>query len=168
MSDYIRSEVFSGRFPLRAYMYILRPFTRVNKISKCQTDQFVKAISGKGISIRNIERLSYAYFRGGEVFKRQIEAGKIQWILTKMKHQSGLTYSECSELNREETIVIKDLEIFQKYMFRLCSNLSSIKNGSETYHKTLQLLLEGILENIDNFKKEATNCYDRREYSKNR
>jgi ParB/RepB/Spo0J family partition protein len=30
MSDCIKQEVFSGRFPLRSYMYTLRQFTRVN------------------------------------------------------------------------------------------------------------------------------------------
>jgi hypothetical protein len=39
MSESIRVEVFSGRFPVRAYMYTLRRFTRVNKIAPEEADR---------------------------------------------------------------------------------------------------------------------------------
>jgi ParB/RepB/Spo0J family partition protein len=44
MSESIRQEVFSGRFPVRAYMYTLRRFTRVNKIEPEEADSALRML----------------------------------------------------------------------------------------------------------------------------
>jgi hypothetical protein len=44
MSESIRVEVFSGRFPVRAYMYTLRRFTRVNKIAPEEADRALRML----------------------------------------------------------------------------------------------------------------------------
>ena len=55
----------SGQFPVRAYMYNLRTFTRVKKVPGKEIDTFVQAVAGKSLSTRDIETLAYGYFHGG-------------------------------------------------------------------------------------------------------
>jgi hypothetical protein len=165
MSDCIKQEVFSGRFPLWSYMYTLRQFTRVNKIPKQTIDQFVKAVSGKGLSQRNIEKLAYGYFRGNEQMKKQIEKGNLEWTLKQMSGETGFSYTQESDLSREESGFIRDLELCQKYMTRVHRGLSYKKKGSKVFEKTVKLLLDGIGEILEVFRKEIKQYYDCRKYS---
>jgi ParB/RepB/Spo0J family partition protein len=162
MSELVRQEVFSGRFPLRSYMYTLRQFTRVNKIPVKLTDQFVKAVSGKGLSQRNIEKLAYGYFRGNEQLRKQIDAGNVEWTLKHIADGESSKFNEQSELNREETDLIRDLELCQKYMAKIHSGLLEKKERSEAFEKTAKLLIGGILEKLADFIKEIKEYYDRR------
>jgi hypothetical protein len=63
MSETVREKVFGGAFPVYSYMYTLRPFLRKKGVSKSDGDAFVKAVSGKRLSIREIEQLAHGYFR---------------------------------------------------------------------------------------------------------
>lgn len=166
MSDCIKQEVFSGRFPLRSYMYTLRQFTRVNKIPKQTVDRFVKAVSGKCLSQRNIEKLAYGYFRGNEQMKKQIEKGNLGWTLKQMNEGTGLSYTRReTELTREESDFIRDLELCQKYMIRVRKSLPDKKKGSKVFEKTVKLLIDGISEIIETFRKEVRQYYDCRKHS---
>jgi ParB/RepB/Spo0J family partition protein len=164
MSDYMKQEIFSGRFPIRSYMYTLRQFTRVNKIPKQTVDRFVQAVSGKGFSQRNIEKLAYGYFRGNEQMKKQIENGNLEWTLKQMNGESGYSYTQEPDLSREESDFIRDLELWQKYMARVLGKLSLIRGGSKMFEKTARLLLDGIKESIEVFRKELRH-YDSGEHS---
>ena len=161
MSPAIRKEVFSGRFPARSYMYNIRNFTRVNKVPVKQVDTFVKAVSGKGLSTRNIETLSYAYFRGSPKIKKQIEDGHIEWTLDQLKEKSSKKYSDSQEFNREQSDIVRDLEILQKYIWKAIRNI-----GTDTYsklkdNKKVSLLVDSVLNDIDKLKKELKDCDDR-------
>lgn len=165
MSDYMRKEVFSGRFPLRSYMYTLRQFTRVNKIPKQTADQFVKAVSGKGFSQRNIEKLAYGYFRGNEQMKKQIEKGNLEWTLKQINGESGFSYTQEPDLSKEERDFIRDMELCQKYMAKVRGTLPYMRIGSNVFEKTVRLLLDGIRESIEVFRKEIQH-YDCRKHSR--
>ena len=160
MSECIKEEVFNGRFPLRSYMYTLRQFTRVNKIPKQTVDRFVKSVSGKGLSQRNIEKLAYGYFRGNEQMKKQIEKGNLEWTLKQINGETGFSYTQEPDLSREESDFIRDLELCQKYMTRARKCLSYKKKGSEVFEKTVKLLIDGIGETIEAFRKEIKRYYD--------
>ena len=160
MSDCIKQEVFSGRFPLRSYMYTLRQFTRVNKIPKQTVDRFVKAISGKSLSQRNIEKLAYGYFRGNEQLRKQIEKGNLEWTLKQMNEKTGFSYTQEPDLTREESDFIRDMELCQKYMIRVRKSLSHKKKGSKAFEKTVKLLIDGMSEIIEVFRKEIREYYD--------
>ena len=153
MSDIVREAIFSGSFPVRSYMYTLRQFTRVNKISKNDMDEFVKAVSGKNLSTRNIETLVYGYFRGGKHLKSQIESGNISWTLKQMSRINTLTEEEKMLLNETELKTIRELEIVQKYMEKTGHNLKNRELKSESFLNTAAMLIKGILSRIDNFKK---------------
>lgn len=155
MTDYMKQEIFGGRFPLRSYMYTLRQFTRVNKIPKQTVDRFVKSVSGKGFSQRNIEKLAYGYFRGNEQMKKQIENGNLEWTLKQMDGESGYSCTQELDLSKEERDFIRDLELCQKYITRVRRKLPQIKKGSEVFNKTVKLLIDGIKESMEAFRKEV-------------
>lgn len=158
MSEYIRKEVFSGRFPLRAYMYTLRMFTRVNKISSAETDRFVSAVSGKGLSLRNIEKLAYAYFRGGDVVKQQIDDGKFAWPLHQLAETSGGI--SAPSMTKQERRFILDMERAQKYLSRIRTGLSCREKGTEPFSRMVMVLLKGMISILPKLIKEVKDCYD--------
>lgn len=63
MSACVLEKIFSGDFPVYAYMYTLRRFIRMNGARKKDIDEFVCAVAGKHLSIRDIELLAHGYFR---------------------------------------------------------------------------------------------------------
>lgn len=161
MSRVVRKALFSGRFPVRSYMYTLRQFTRVNSIPARDIDTFVKSVSGKGLSTRDIERLAYGYFRGGEQLKRQIEEGNLEWTLRQMRKQEPAHGAE-EGLSDAEWKVIRDLELAQKYMSRLRYGLSRDELTSKAFYAQALLLMEGLLGMVDRFKEQIRSFYEKR------
>jgi hypothetical protein len=86
MSALIRRKVLSGEFPPRAYLYGVRPFTRVNDTSQ-NADRFVMAVSGRGLSTRELFLLSRAYFQGSRVLRSRIEQGEVEHVLEALRNQ---------------------------------------------------------------------------------
>ena len=64
MSAVVREKLFSGGFPVYPYMYALRQFIRMNGVQKQDIEDFVVALAGKKLSVREIEQLARGYFRG--------------------------------------------------------------------------------------------------------
>jgi len=85
MSEDVREAIFTGKFPARSYLYTLQSFTRVNKIPKSEITEFVHAVSGKDLSLRQIDMLAHGYFRGGSAIKAQIQQGAISWTLEQLQ-----------------------------------------------------------------------------------
>jgi predicted transcriptional regulator len=162
MSEVIKDAVFKGEFPVRNYLYNLRPFTRVNGIEKKEVDDFVKAVKGKKLSTRDIDSLSYAFFRGGDSLKKQIQNGNLDWTLKVMKNQTNMT----EELeNKLEIKVIKDLELVQKYMNHIIRDLPSSQLNSVEFQNNARIIIEGIFKKLDHFKKVIKLFYDQRTFS---
>lgn len=161
MSEVVRDAVFSGRFPLRSYMYTVRQFTRVNGVSARATDRFVASVSGKGLSTRDIETLAYGYFRGGEQLRRQIEEGKVSWTLKQIR--SSEPGHEAEEgLSEVEWSVIRDLELAQKYLWRSGAGLEREDLLSEAFHARAHLVVDGLLERIVPFEARLRRFYEKR------
>ena len=70
MSEFVRNKIFSGKFPVYSYMYTLRQFMRINCVTKKDVDEFVNLVSGKHLSLRDIELLAHGYFKGSEEFRQ--------------------------------------------------------------------------------------------------
>src|SRR5213594_509953 len=81
MSPAVRERIFSGGFPVYPYMYTLRQFMRMNGVSKQDIEDFVVALSGKKLSVREIEQLAHGYFRGPASFRDAIREGHIALAL---------------------------------------------------------------------------------------
>lgn len=97
MSPLVMSKVFSGQFPVYAYMYTLRPFIRMNGINKKEIDEFIGTVAGKNLSIRDIELLAHDYFKGSDELRSQIKGSNISWALNRLK-ESSANAGDCTEL----------------------------------------------------------------------
>ena len=115
MSAMVREKLFSGAFPVYPYMYTLRQFMRMNGVNKQDIEEFVVALAGKKLSVREIEQLAHGYFRGPESFREEIQQGHValalDWLRQVPEDPDG-----CNEFER---VLLKDLEITQKYMQRV-------------------------------------------------
>jgi len=161
MSQVLREAVFSDRFPLRSYMYTLRQFTRVNSIPATAVDRFVSAVAGKGLSARDIDRLAYGYFRGGERLAGQIEKGNLEWTLRQMKSRRP-THGAGDDLSEVEWTVIRDLELAQKYLSRLRYALLRDELYSRVFQAQASLLGEGLVSMINKITPQLRSLYEKR------
>lgn len=153
MSDTVKQNIFTGRFPIRSYMYTLKGFTRVNNIGKNQVDRFVSSVSGKKMSTRDIDTLAYGYFRGGEKIRKQIESGNLSWTLKALKQKSA-SLSGGSDLNADERRIIGDMEILQNYIFKVIRHLSEPVSSNSPFRENSSLLLEGISGALNTLQKQ--------------
>jgi len=160
MTTIVRKAVFSGQFPVRAYMYNLRKFTRVKKVPKKEIDAFVQAVAGKSLSTRDIETLAYGYFHGGDYLKEQIEQGNLEFTIKQLRCKYLL--SEDHTLGLQEQRVIKDLELVQKYMSSVRNTLADKCLCSKSFFRAADLLVEGILSKLHGFKSHLQDFHDKR------
>jgi ParB/RepB/Spo0J family partition protein len=160
MSGPIRQEVFSGRFPVRAYMYTLRQFTRVNRIKPQEAERFVQAVSGKGLSLRQIETLAYGYFRGGPTVKKQIEQGDLYWTVKSLEQGEQPSGSADPRLTADESRLLRDMELVRKYMQRLTAGFNRDWDMSARFVKTARPHVDGILSAWGSFEKCLRRFHD--------
>jgi hypothetical protein len=147
MSESVRTAIFAGKFPARSYLYTLQSFTRVNKIPQTEINQFVQAVSGKHLSLRQIDLLAHGYFRGGEALRTQIQQGQISWTLEQMQRRG----EENTGLGKLEKRVVLDLELAQKYMRRLDSQVRNSCLAGNDFFAQADLIVEGILDLLPSF-----------------
>jgi hypothetical protein len=157
MSEKVREKMFSGSFPVYAYMYTLRQFMRMNGVKKQEIEDFVVAVSGKKLSMRDIEQLAHGYFRGPESFREAIREGQVGVPLQWMRQVSG-DADGCSEWER---VLLKDLEITQKYMQRVMGKAEDRRQKTRAFQAQAHLLTAGILSKARAFLETMRGLYDR-------
>jgi hypothetical protein len=157
MSQYVMKRIFDGDFPAYSFMYTLRRFIRMNTISKTDIDDFVKAVAGKGLSIRDIELLAAGFFKGSEDLRQQIKQGDIAWGLSKLKESASRT-SECTPAEQK---MLKDLETVQRYMQKITYRINGDKLNNEAFHAQAGLLVQEIINMMDMFRLAMERLYDR-------
>ena len=157
MSECIQLKIFNGEFPVYSYMYTLRQFIRMNYAKADDLDEFVRAVSGKNLSVRNIEWLAHGYFKGADEFRKQIREGNITWGLERLKEASP----DSAECNDAERGMLSDLEILQKYMQKIIYKSNDTRFKSNSFFAQANLLAGGILCKINRFSKRLREFYDR-------
>lgn len=158
MSEGVRRQLFAGAFPVYAYMYVLRPFMRLNGESAQAVEQFVTAVSGQGLSVREIEQLAHGFFRGPESFRAEIRKGNLALPLERMR-RTPANPEACSEFER---VLLGDLEILQKYMQRVMGkSQEQNKLTSRGFHAQCHLLTAGILSRARAFFHTLRQLHDR-------
>jgi hypothetical protein len=157
MTETIRGKLFSGAFPAYPYMYTLRSFMRMNKVSRQEVERFVVALSSKNLSVRDIEQLAQGYFRGPESFRKQIESGNIALPLSQMREAPD-DFDGCSTFERA---LLKDLEITGKYMQRVMGRSQDRRLKSREFDAQANLLTGGILSRSRAFSKTLRQLHDR-------
>ena len=156
MSVTVRAKLFSGAFPAYSYLYILRRFMRMG-VTGQQVDQFVTALSGKKLSVREIEQLAHGYFRGPESFRQEIRKGNLALPLQQIA-QVPPSLDGCSEFER---VLLHDLEITQKYMQRSTGKSQDPRLQSRAFHAQANLLTAGILSRVPAFTQTLRQLHDR-------
>lgn len=157
MGEAIRRHLFSGAFPVYSYMYTLRQFMRMNGVKAEQIQAFVGALAGKKLSVREIEQLAHGYFRGPESFRQEILSGNVALPLERMA-QVPKDPDGCSEFER---VMLKDLEIVQKYMQRVMGKAQDRRLSSRNFHAQCHLLAGGILSRNTAFLHSLRQLHDR-------
>ena len=157
ISGRIRDAIFSGAFPVYPYMYTLRPFMRMNSVKKSEIEEFVLAVSGKKLSVREIERLAHGFFRGPESFREEIRKGNLTLPLERLRRIPD-DPDGCSEFER---IFLSDLEIVRKYMQRVMGKSADPKLKSGVFYSQANLLIAGILSRQRAFFESLRKLHDR-------
>jgi len=157
MSERVRQEIFSGRFPVYAYMYTLRPFMRMNGVLRPEIENFVVAVSGKKLSVREIQQLAQGYFRGPESFREAIQNGHLglplQWMNSMPEDRDG-----CNDF---EGALLKDLEITQKYLQRVMGKSDDRRLKTRAFYAQAHLLTAGLLSQARAFFETVRKLHDR-------
>jgi len=143
MSAEVRRAIFAGKFPVRSYMYALRPFTRVKKK---ETEKFVKAVSGKGLSTREIETLAGGYFKGNAELREQILEGNIDWTLRQMKQDAA------ESLNEFELRALKDLKLVEGCIRRIPYKLADERLKTEKFLEAAKPVILTTLKRLRFFR----------------
>ena len=157
LGEKVRKKLFSGAFPVYSYMYTLRAFRRMNAVSSKQIEEFVLAVSGKGLSVREIEQLANGYFRGTESFRQEIIGGHVSLALEQIKKIS-MGGDECSEFER---CFLNDMELTGKYMARVMGKSEYPRLKSRSFHAQSHLLTLGILNRAKAFTQTIRRLHDR-------
>ena len=155
MTDMIRQKLFSGAFPVYSYMYTLRQFMRMNSVSKQQIEEFVVALSGKHLSVRQIEQLAHGYFRGPESFRAEICSGNIALAV---EQQRGDDAAGCNPFERG---VLKNLEFISKSMQRVTGTGHDPRLKTPAFGAQANLLTGQILARLDRFIQTMRQLHDR-------
>jgi hypothetical protein len=157
MPSAVRDKLFAGAFPVYAYMYSVRPFMRMNAGGHEEVEQFVAALSGKGLSVREVEHLAQGYFRGPAALRAQIASGNVALPLQRLtqgaEHADG-----CTPL---EQAMLKDIEFAQKTMQRVMGKSADPRLQSAAFRAQAQLLLAGVLERAPAFFQSVRQLHDR-------
>lgn len=162
MSEQTSGAILSGKFPLYSYLYTLHPFRRLaGAASKKDVDEFVNLSSGHGLSTRDIELLSDAYFRGGEGMRTQMKNGDLGWCLQELKARSRIQSEGAAELLESEKKIIRDLEILQDCLNRLSFRLAREEPGQAAFRVQAELLAGGALSRIEKVVVVLRGFYDR-------
>jgi hypothetical protein len=156
MSEAVRQKLFAGLFPARAYLYTLRPFTRVNGGTKL-VEGFVLAVSGRGLSVREIEALAQGYLRGPESVRAEIDQGKVALALGRIG--AGAAAADgCCEVERG---MLRELEMANRAMHRVKSGSEDPRLSSGPFHAQAHVLTGAILRRAEGFLAAVKAIHDR-------
>ena len=158
LSEPVRQKLFAGAFPVYSYMYLMRQFMRMNGVNAGQVEEFVTAVSGHGLSVREIEQLAHGFFRGPEAFRQEILKGNLALPLARLR-QAPPSPDACNEFER---ILLGDLELLAKYMQRVMGKSQQHdKLTSRAFHAQSHLLTAGLLSRAPAFVHTLRQLHDR-------
>mgnify|MGYP003590601305 CR=1 FL=1 len=157
MSPFIMEKIFRGQFPAYAYMYILRPFMRINRVKADEMDELVGLVAGRNLSIRDIGLLAGGYFKGSAEFRDQIRKGDLDLGLSSLRN----TVRKSDDCTAVEQAMLRDLEHIQKYMRRVTARCKDTAFKTGAFFAQANLLTGGILRQLDLFVNAVRQFHDR-------
>jgi hypothetical protein len=139
-------------------MYTLRQFMRMNGVKLEELEQFVTAVSGHGLSVRDIEQLAHGFFRGPDSFRQEILKGNLALPLQQLR-QVPQDPDGCSEFER---VLLGDLELTQKYIQRVMGKSQEQERlKSRAFYAQAHLLTAGLLSRAPAFHHSIKQLHDR-------
>jgi hypothetical protein len=126
-------------------------------VGKGDVEKFVEAVSGKKLSIREIEYLAHGYFRGPQWFRGEIESGNLSLALERMKEAPAAPEGT----NEFERVLLRDLEILGKYMRRVVVKSQDPRIETRVFAAEANLLVGGILSRLGAFQQAMRSLHDR-------
>lgn len=157
MSPVVRQHVFGGGLPVYAWIYTLAPFRRLKGVTSPQVEEFAGAVSGRGLSVRQIEQLAHGYFRGPESFRQELRSGHLSLLLQQMASVPA-DPDGCSEFER---ILVGDLELLQKHAQRVVTKSQDRRLRSRAFFVQCHLLTGGLLSRSRGFLHILKQLHDR-------
>lgn len=157
MSPVVREKVFGGQLPVYSWIYTIAPFRRLNGVTVAAVEEFVGAISGRGLSVRQIEQLAHGYFRGPESFRQEVRAGHLTLLLQQMA-AVPVDPDGCSEFER---ILVGDLEQIQKHAQRVAIKSRDRRLQSRAFLVQCHLLTGSLLSRSKGFLQILKELHDR-------
>lgn len=154
LSPTARDALFTGAFPVYSYLYSLRRFRRVN--SQADIDQFISALRGKKLSVREIDGLAHGFFRGPESFRQEILQGNLALALEQIQ-QAPPDPDSCSDFER---VFLHDLELTQKAMGRVMTKSLDPRLHSPAFLVQCNLLTAVLLSQTTAFVKTLRHLHD--------
>jgi hypothetical protein len=155
----LREKLLSGQFPAYAYLYTLRPFMRMNRLSTARIEAFVLALSGKGLSVREVAWLFQAFTGPSPQAREQILSGRLDLLLAG-RSGSGEAAGDCSTLEKG---VLLDLERADTHMRRVAALGGHRRLTSPAFHAQAGLLADRALRSSGPFLKTVRGLYARSE-----
>lgn len=154
LSEVVRNQIQRGAFPSRVYMYGIKGFTRVNKLSVQQVDALVSKLSGTGLSVRQLMILTRAYISGGWTMQRLVLEADVHQALRIITSADEKTHISSNDTQHQ---IIKDLKLIAALMQRL------IRNAGQSVADTagLNLCSGAVLQYLDAFTVVVKEWYDR-------
>jgi hypothetical protein len=157
LSPLVRQALFTGAFPVYAYLYTLRPFRRLKTVKAADLDQFVGALRDQKLSVRQIEGLAHGFFRGPPTFREQLLQGHLTLALRHLE-EAPQDPDSCSE---SERIFLRDLEQTHKAMQRVIAKSQDPKLQSPAFRAQCNLLTAALLNPTAAFLRTLRQLHDR-------
>jgi hypothetical protein len=129
----------------------------MNGTPREEVEEFVVAVSGKKLSVREIEQLAHGCFRGPRWLREEILGGKLAVALGRMKEVPEAPDGS----NEFERVLLKDLEVAQKYMQRVMAKSQDPRLKTRVFCAQANLLTAGILSRIGAFRRTLRELHDR-------
>jgi hypothetical protein len=157
MSEAVREKLFTGAFPASAYLYTVRPFRRLNGVTAEQLEQFVLAVSGHHLSVREIAQLAHGFFRGPEALRQEIARGN--WALALEPLPAAVPEPEAG--SSWERAFLRDLEQIQQAMQRVRIQSLDPRRYSGAFAAQAHLFTEGLRNQARAFFQTLRQLHDR-------
>ena len=157
MTGAVRELLSQGKFPVHAYLHTLRPFTRVNGVSSAEIEQFIRALAGQSVSLRDIQLLADSCFRGPAALREAILQGNWRWSLQQIKETLG----RAGACTASEQRLLRDLSQASKLLAQLTSRSTHAGHSTPAFLVEAELLAGGLLSQLPIFQQSLERLRDR-------
>jgi ParB/RepB/Spo0J family partition protein len=163
LSPLVREKLMTGAFPVRAYMYSIKGFTRVNKVAPQRVDACVDALSGKNLSTRELSILVRAYFTGGKQLQEFITNGDVHRVLDMIK-RTGAQSPPSSTV--KQRCFIDELKTAAQSIKGILGTASSVDIGIDVdVLNSVNLWCAELIGTIPQFQTVIREMYDKSRYA---